>query len=133
MLKKILAQIGGAIAGIWLAVTFVPGAHIELLGDSAFFGISLTAVWQVFIILGIILGLLNFFVKPILNLITLPLRILTLGLFGFVINMGLLWVVDVMFREFSAPLFYPLFLTSLIIWAISTVASTIFRNNRNNE
>jgi len=41
------------------------------------------------VILGIILGLLNYFVKPILEVISLPLEIITLGLFTFVINIFL--------------------------------------------
>lgn len=129
MVKKLLSQIIAAVVGLWLAASFVPGVQLNLLTDSSFFGIGLTAVWQIFLFLGVVLGLLNFFVKPVLNLITLPLRIITLGLFGFVVNMALIWIVDVMFKEFSAPLLYPLLLTTLIIWGLSTTLSIFTQSN----
>lgn len=123
MVKKLLFQIIAAMLGLWLASSFVPGVQLNLLPDSSFFGISLTQTWQIFVLLGIILGLLNFFVKPILNVITLPLRVITLGLFGLLINGALIWVIDVMFQEFSAPFLYPLLWTSLIVWGLNFVVS----------
>ncbi len=87
-MKKLLFNIVSAGLGLWLATMFVQEVKIAVLPDSNFFGINLTSQWQLFLLFGIILGLLNFFVKPILNVITLPLRIITLGLFSFVINMA---------------------------------------------
>ena len=114
-MSRILVQIIAAVLGLWLAILVVPGVYVTVFSDSSFFGIPLNAQWQIFLLLGIILGLLNFFVKPLLNIITLPLRILTLGLFGFFVNMALVWIVDVMFEELSAPWFFPLFWTAIII------------------
>ena len=121
---KLLFNVIAAGIGLWLADMYVPGVEIAVLPDSSFFGIILTEQWYILLLLGIILGLLNFFVKPILDIITLPLRIITLGLFGFLINMGLIFAVDAMFEEFSAPFLYPLLWTSLIIWGINLVLST---------
>jgi|SRR3989344_2930209 len=130
MAKKIILLTISAILGIWLASSFVPGVEVKLLSDSSFFGIRLTAVWQIYVLLGIIIGLLNFFIKPILDLITLPLRIITLGLFGFLINIALIWVVDVMFKEFSVPLIWPLLYTTLIVFALNIVISIIFKKEK---
>jgi len=44
------------------------------------------------------------------------LRILTLGLFGLIINMAIVWVVDVLFPELTIPGLIPLFWTTIIIW-----------------
>ncbi len=129
-MKKLLSQIIAATAGLWLTTIFVPGVRVTLLSDSNFFGIGLTAVWQIFLFLGIILGFLNFFLKPLLDLITLPLRIITLGLFGFLINISFVWALDVMFKEFSAPLIYPLIITTLIISALSVVLSMILKETQ---
>ena len=123
MVKRILFQIIAATAGLWLATIFVPGVKVVVFPGSNFFGIGITAQWQLFLIFGITLGLLNFFVKPILDVITLPLRIITLGIFGIVINMALLWILDIMFNELSAPLIYPLLYTTLIIWGINFLIS----------
>ena len=130
-MRKLIFQIIVAILGIWLATTFVPGVQVKLFLDSSFFGFSLTADWQIFLLLGIILGLLNFFVKPILDAITLPLRIITLGLFSFVINMVLIWFIDFMFREFSTPLVYPLLWTTLIVWTLNVVLSILNKSDTN--
>ena len=126
---KVISQIIASAFGLWIATTFVPGVIIELYPNSNFFGFNLTSRWYIFLLLGIILGLINHFIKPILDTITFPLRVITLGLFGFVINMALVWAVDVMFREFSAPLIYPLLYTTLIIWALNVAISIIFKQN----
>lgn len=122
---KFISQIIAGIAGLWLAILFVPGIGLRVLPDSSFFGFPLTKNWQVIVLLGIILGLLNFFIKPILKTITLPLRILTIGLFGIIINIVIIWAVDLLFKEITIPWFLPLLWTTLIVWALSILLSTI--------
>ncbi|MBZ1345355.1 MAG: phage holin family protein, partial [Candidatus Nealsonbacteria bacterium] len=75
--------------------------------------------WQSLLLAGLVLGLINFFIKPILKLITLPLRILTLGLFGLIINMAIIWMIDVLFPELIIQGIIPLFWTTLIVWTIN--------------
>lgn len=104
-MKKLLLTIASGILGLWLASQFVTG--VEFLGS-----------WQDFLLVGLILGLINFFIKPILKLITLPLRMLTLGLFGLVINMAMIWLVDILFAELIIQGIIPLFWTTLIIWGL---------------
>ena len=66
------------------------------------------------------LGVLNVFVKPVLKILTIPLRILTLGLFSIVINMFIVWLVDVFFGDAVEIIgLFPLFWTSLVISALS--------------
>lgn len=109
--------------GIFLATIFIQGVRVTIFSDSNFFGFPITATWQLFILFGLILGLLNFFVKPILDVITLPLRILTLGLFTFVINMALVFALDIIFGELSIGLYLPLIYTTLIIWGLNLLLS----------
>mgnify|MGYP001620161744 CR=1 len=122
-MRNLLFNIIAAGAGLWLASLYVPGVKVAVISGSNFFGFPITQDWQIILTLGIILGLLNFFVKPILDIITLPLRIITLGIFGFFVNMSLIWIVDVMFKEFSAPWFWPLLYTTLIIWGLNVILS----------
>jgi len=96
-----------------------------LYPESNFFGLKITEQWQILLILGIILGLLNFFVKPILNIITLPLRIITLGLFSIIVSMAMIWLLDLMFVELSVPWLYPLLWTTLIVWFLNLIISKI--------
>ncbi|MCK4520896.1 phage holin family protein [Candidatus Parcubacteria bacterium] len=113
MFKELVLKIIAGIIGIWLAAQFVSGVEII---DS----------WQIFILAGLILGLINYFIKPILNLIALPLRILTLGLFSLVINMGIIWVIDVLFVEIDIQGIAPLFWTTLIVWTINIIIPKFF-------
>ena len=100
MVKKLLSQIIAGVAGLWLAVMFVPNVAVNINPDSSFFGFSLTEQWQMFLVLGIILGLLNYFVRPVLKALALPL-------------------------EIYAPWFLPLLYTTLIVWALNLVISKI--------
>jgi len=121
LMKKVLSQIIAAILGIWLAVLFVPGVIVNLFSDSNFFGVPLTLQWQIILLLGVALGLLNFFVKPIINVITLPLRIISLGLFSIVINMAMLWILDFIFKEITVPWFWPLLWTTIVILFLNII------------
>ena len=106
-------QIGSGILGLWLASQFVAG--VEFVGP-----------WKILLFAGFVLGLINLFIKPILNFITLPLRMLTFGLFGLVINMGMIWIVDILFVEFIIKGLIPLFWTTLIVWGLSFLLSLFF-------
>jgi len=105
---KLILQIIAGILGLWLATKFVPG--VEFSGSL-----------QALCLAGIVLGLINFFIKPILKFITLPLRILTFGLFSLVINIGIVWLVaDVLFPgDLEIHGLLSLILTTLIIWFVS--------------
>jgi len=129
-MQKLLSSVITATLGLWLATMFVPGVHVSLYSDSNFFGFGLTQLWQLFVLLGVTLGLVNFYIKPVLDTLALPLKIITLGLFGFVIEMALIWGVDYLFKEFSAPLFYPLLWTAVIIWALTIVVGGIVHRDR---
>jgi len=124
-MKSLLSQVAAAASGLWLASLFVPGVIVMLYPESNFFGLKITEQWQILLILGIILGLLNFFVKPILNIITLPLRIITLGLFSIIVSMAMIWLLDLMFVELSVPWLYPLLWTTLIVWFLNLIISKI--------
>ena len=119
-MTKLFLQIIAGILGIFLATKFVPGVSLQILpGQSSLFGIEFTAVWQILVLVGSVLGLINFFLKPVLKIITLPLRMLTFGLFSLVINMLIVWVVDILFLELVISGLQPLFWTTVIIWLIS--------------
>lgn len=60
-------------------------------------GITYTGGLKLFVISGIVLGLINFFVKPLLKIVSLPFVILTGGLFLVVINVGVLWFLSYFF------------------------------------
>lgn len=103
---KLIFQMAAGVLSFWLAVKFVPG--VEFTGEIKYL-----------IFAGIFLGLINFFLKPILKIITLPLRVLTFGLFSLFINMLMIWAVDIFFPELIIQGIIPLFWTTLIVWLVS--------------
>ncbi len=103
-----------------MGVRFVPGVSLKIPAEGVIFlGMKLTQEWQVLVLVGVALGLVNFFIKPILKIVTLPLRILTFGLLGLVINMLLIWAVDIFFPELVIEGLAPLFWLTVIVWGIN--------------
>jgi len=129
-MKRLLSQIIAAALGLWLATLYVHGVIIRTYPTSNFFGFPLTAQWQIIIVLGIVLGLLNYFLKPFLKALSLPLEIISLGLFTIVINMALIWLLDLMFDELYIPFFLPLLYTTLIIWVANVIIGLFLIKNK---
>jgi putative membrane protein len=76
------------------------------------------------------LGILNAFVRPILMLLALPFLIVTLGLFTWVINALLLYLVGLLMPNFEVDSFRYAFLGALIISIVSTVLNIATGNSR---
>ena len=109
-MNRLILHIIAGIISFWIAITIVPNVEINIIpGVSGIFGIQFTAFWQILILIGSVLGLINFFIKPILNAITLPL------------NMAIIWIVDVLFPELLIVGLIPLFWTAVIAWLTSFV------------
>ncbi len=70
------------------------------------------------LIAALVLGLLNALIKPILILLTLPLNILTLGLFTFVINAFILWLAAALVPGFAIDHFFPTAILAAIVLAV---------------
>jgi putative membrane protein len=111
-MKKLVAQLIGGIIGIFLAVKILEGVVF-----SGSFG--------ELIILGAIIGLLNFFVKPVLKIVTLPFRIITLGLFDIVINMIIVWGAAFLYPVLQITGTANLLLATLIVWFLSFVIAEL--------
>ncbi len=66
----------------------------------------------------LVIGILNTLVRPLLLLLTLPLNLLTLGLFTFVINAFILWLATVAVPGFTIDQFFPTALLAAILLAV---------------
>jgi putative membrane protein len=95
--------------GLWLASEIVPGVHILSPG-------SLIAA-------ALLLGVINASVRPILILLTLPITLLTLGLFLLVINGLMIELVSYFLKGFVVDGLWPAILTSIIVSLTSWVMS----------
>ena len=92
-------------------------------------GVTYDGSFTTILFVGAVIGLLMFFVRPLLNLITLPLRIITLNLFSIVVMMFLVWLVDALFPPDMFEIFgiNNLFFTTLIIWGTDLLSSMAFK------
>ena len=77
------------------------------------------------LVAALVLGLVNAVIRPILVILTLPATLLTLGLFIFVINGLLFWLVGSFIQGFTVAGFWPGFfgaiVYSIVSWALSAV------------
>ena len=101
-------------AALWAATRLVPG-------------ISFTGDWRLLFVVALVFGVLNVSVRPVLLLLTLPLFILTLGLFTFVLNALMLWLTgaisDALDLGFHVDGFGAAFLGALVVTVVSFVLS----------
>src|SRR3989344_4774328 len=95
-MKRLLSSLISATLGLWLASLAVPRMRVGVLENSHFLGIALTAPWQLFMLFGVILGLLHFF------------------------------VVDMLFEEMYIPLWMPLAYATLVVSITNMIISKIF-------
>src|ERR687897_789869 len=101
-------------AALWMAIQLVDG--IEHRGS-----------WWSLLFVALVFGLLNASIKPLLKLLSLPIIILTLGLFLFVINALMLlmtaWVSGLLNLGFFVDGFWDAFLGGLIVTVVSLLLS----------
>jgi putative membrane protein len=67
------------------------------------------------LIVALIMSLLNVTVKPLLVILTIPVTILTLGLFLLVINVIIIYITDALISGFSVNGFFPALIFSLVV------------------
>ena len=73
------------------------------------------------LVVAVVLGIFNTILKPILVVLTLPITILTLGLFTLVINAGMIMLTSRFVDGFHVPNFWTAFLFSLILSLVNAV------------
>lgn len=88
-------------------------------------GVNITSYWTA-IILAIVLGLLDTFVKPVLQFISIPVTFLTLGLFLLVINAFIILLASWIISSFHVSGFWSALLFSVIFSVFSWVIDLIF-------
>jgi putative membrane protein len=120
MTKFILRWAINAI-GLYLAVLLLPG--IDLRSNLA------SILW-----LALIFGLINALFRPLIQLLTCPLIILTLGLFTLVINTFMFWLTSVIGQSFgfgltiSDPVWWNAFLGGLVVSVVSVALTMILKD-----
>lgn len=109
----------------WVILTFSISVASYFL---PFIYISGDTIWkriQIAFLAGLLLGLFNLLIKPVVKILSLPINILTLGLFNIVINAGMLWIVDLILKGLLVEGFWGYIWSSLVISIISIIISKL--------
>jgi putative membrane protein len=103
-------------AALWVAVLVVPG-------------LNWSGEWWKFLLVAVAFSLVNSYLKPILRILTLPISIVTLGLFLLVLNALLLLLVDAISRQlelgFTVADFWAALLGSIVISIVGWILSMV--------
>lgn len=89
-------------------------------------GISVNPVW-VAAVVGACLTLFNMFLKPVINILTLPLNILTLGFFSLIVNGLIFWYLSTILKGFTITSFTAAFVGALIVSLLNWLITKVFR------
>lgn len=114
---KVLVYVFTIAVTLLLVSQYVPGILVENF---------YTAV-----VVAIIWGILGLTVKPVLKLLTLPVNILTLGLFWFVLNALLFWLLATFIKGFHVYGFIPALEGSVILAIVAWCLHALFKKSDN--
>jgi len=103
-------------ASIVIAAYFIPGVKV---------GSFMSAIW-----VALFLGIVNVLVRPLLIFITLPINILTLGFFTFVINAVLILLASTVIKGFEVSGFWWAVLYGIVLSAINFLLNLIVQTDR---
>lgn len=95
------------VAALWVA-------------DALFSDVDSTG-WGALIIAGLVFGIVNTFVKPLLVLLSLPIVIITLGLFLLFVNMAVLALTDWLVSGFNIEGFWTFVGATIVVWIVNAV------------
>jgi putative membrane protein len=108
-------------AALWAATRLVPG-------------VSFDGSWSALLVVALVFGVLNVCIRPILMVLTLPLLLVTLGLFTFVLNALMLWLTSAVSNAlglgFHVDGFAAAFLGALVVTIVSFMLSLFVSSER---
>jgi putative membrane protein len=88
-------------------------------------GVTVDPLW-VALIVGACLTLFNMFLKPVINVLTLPLNIVTLGFFSLAINGALFWYLGTIVKGFTVTTFTAAFIGALLVSILNWIIAKVF-------
>ena len=116
MLAKFLVRAVFAALGLWVASAIVPGVHVSDTGS--------------LILAAILLGVVNALVRPVVFILTLPLTVITLGLFLLVVNAAMIGLVAMLLGGFSVNGLIPGVLAAIVTGVASWIGGMALRDDR---
>lgn len=116
MLAKFIVRAIFAALGLWLASMIVPGVRIEGIGT--------------LVVAALLLGIVNAFVRPVVFILTLPLTVITLGLFLLVVNAAMIGLVAMLLGGFAVTGLIPGVLAAIVTGVVSWIGHMVLKDDR---
>lgn len=98
-------RFAATVVAVYLTVNLVPG--IMVTG------------WETMLIVAIVWSVIVAVIRPVLHILSLPITIITLGLFSFILNALLFWAMELIVPGFDVAGFFPALLGSIVLSIIS--------------
>ncbi len=108
-----------------LIVRLLLSALAVIIGAYLIPGVSVDSIVTALIV-AVVLGILNAIVKPILIILTIPVTIVTLGLFLLVINVIIIYIADSLIPGFAVAGFFSALIFSVVLAVIGWILNSIF-------
>ena len=116
MLARFIVRAIFAALGLWISAQVTPGVSFDNLG-------ALLAA-------AVLLGVVNAFVRPVVTVLTLPLTILSLGLFLLVVNAAMIGLVSVLLHGFHVRGLGPGIIAAVVTGVTSWIGHMLIRPER---
>jgi len=116
--KFVLNWLVNAVA-LWVAAKIVPGVFVEDT-DSLF-------------IAALIIGLVNAIIRPILAFVTLPITVITLGLFYFVLNGAMLYLAASLAPGFALESMWSAILAAIVMSVVATILHLFVKGRKKRD
>jgi len=116
MLAKFIVRVIFGALGLWLACVLVEGVGYSDIGS--------------LILAAVLLGIVNAFVRPVVVILTLPITIVTLGLFLLIVNAAMIGLVAMLLKGFTVDGLIPGVLAAIVTGVTSWVGGMILRDDR---
>jgi putative membrane protein len=113
-----------------LAITWVFNTVALLVATWLLSGLSYGSDWWALLIAGLVFTIVNFFVKPVLAILSIPFIIVTFGIFYFLINVLMLYLTHWIVPQFTIASFWWAALAAIIVSAVNGVLRMFFGNPR---
>jgi putative membrane protein len=107
-----------------LVVAWAVNAAALWVADALWDGVTING-WAAYLIGSAVLGIANAVIKPLVAVMTLPLIILTLGIFYLVINIAMVALAEWIAPDFSIDGFWSYVGTVVVVWAVNWIGDQV--------
>lgn len=103
----------GTAAAVYLTVNIVQG-------------VTISGGWVTTLLVALVWSVITMVIRPVLQLLTLPITIVTLGLFSFILNAVLFWAMTLIVPQFEVAGFFPALLGAIVLSILTWLIQKVF-------